>query len=290
MRYEGAIFRPPSEAGSLLIQATIGCPHNRCTFCGMYKKKKFRIRPVAEIKEDHWMARDTYGNGIRTIFFPDGNSIVLKTAELIEIFEFAQQLFPHLERITIYGSARFLLRKSLDDLKALRQAGLGRIHSGMESGDDEVLRRIQKGATADQIIEAGCRVKEAGIELSEYLLIGIGGRELSQQHALGSARVLNAIDPDFIRVRTYTPVPKTPLGQEYLAGSFQLPSPHEAIKELRLILENLKTTGLFLSDHISNYANINGKLPEDKEKMLQILDYALTIDESKFPSQDYRYM
>jgi radical SAM superfamily enzyme YgiQ (UPF0313 family) len=290
MRYEGAIFRPPSEAGSLLIQATIGCPHNRCTFCGMYKKKKFRIRPVAEIKEDLWMARDTYGNGIRTIFFPDGNSIVLKTAELIEIFEFAQQLFPHLERITIYGSARFLLRKSLDDLKALRQAGLGRIHSGMESGDDEVLRRIQKGATADQIIEAGCRVKEAGIELSEYLLIGIGGRELSQQHALGSARVLNAIDPDFIRVRTYTPVPKTPLGQEYLAGSFQLPSPHEAIKELRLILENLKTTGLFLSDHISNYANINGKLPEDKEKMLQILDYALTIDESKFPSQDYRYM
>ncbi|MGI6649229.1 MAG: radical SAM protein [Bacillota bacterium] len=290
MRYEGAIFRPPSEAGSLLIQATIGCPHNRCTFCGLYKKKKFRIRPVAEIKEDLWMARDTYGNGIRTIFFPDGNSIVLKTAELIEIFEFAQQLFPHLERITIYGSARFLLRKSLDDLKALRQAGLGRIHSGMESGDDEVLRRIQKGATADQIIEAGCRVKEAGIELSEYLLIGIGGRELSQQHALGSARVLNAIDPDFIRVRTYTPVPKTPLGQEYLAGSFQLPSPHEAIKELRLILENLKTTGLFLSDHISNYANINGKLPEDKEKMLQILDYALTIDESKFPSQDYRYM
>ena len=178
MRYEGPIFRPPSEANSLLIQATIGCPHNKCTFCGLYKKKKFRIRPVSEIKEDLVMAREAYSSEVRSIFFPDGNSIVMKTKDLVEIFELCYQLFPHLERVTIYGSARFLARKSLEELKALAAAGLSRIHSGMESGDDEVLLKIQKGATAQQIIDAGLRVKEAGIELSEYLLIGIGGRTL----------------------------------------------------------------------------------------------------------------
>ena len=144
MRYEGPIYRPPSEANSLLIQATIGCPHNRCTFCGLYKKKKFRIRPLTEIKEDLVMARNTYGDEIRSIFFPDGNSIVMKTKDLIEMFELSYRLFPHLERITIYGSTRFLIRKSLEELKALAAAGLSRIHSGMESGDDEVLRYIFK--------------------------------------------------------------------------------------------------------------------------------------------------
>ncbi len=290
MRYEGPIFRPPSEANSLLIQATIGCPHNKCTFCGLYKKKKFRIRPVSEIKEDLVMAREAYSSEVRSIFFPDGNSIVMKTKDLVEIFELCYQLFPHLERITIYGSARFLARKSLEELKALAAAGLSRIHSGMESGDDEVLLKIQKGATAQQIIDAGLRVKEAGIELSEYLLIGIGGRTLSKQHALGSARVLNALDPHFIRIRTYAPVPKTPLGQEYLNGTFQRLSPHEALKETRLIIENLQTTGFFLSDHISNFVNLNGRMPNDKATMLRLLDYALTLDESKFETVDYRYM
>jgi radical SAM superfamily enzyme YgiQ (UPF0313 family) len=290
MRYEGTIYRPPSEAGSLLIQATIGCPHNKCTFCGLYKKKKFSIRPVSEIKEDLWMARDTYGPEIKTLFFPDGNTIIIKTKDLIEIFEFAYKIFPHLQRITIYGSTRYILNKPLDDFKILKKAGLSRIHSGMESGDDEVLLRIQKGATAQQTIDAGIRIKEAGIELSEYLLIGIGGKQLSRQHALGSARVLNAIDPEFIRMRTYTPVPKTPLGQEYLEGTFELPSPHELLREIRLIVEELQTTGLLLSDHISNYVNLNGKMPEDKEALLKLLDSALSIDESKFNNSDYRFM
>lgn len=290
MRYEGTVYRPPSEAGSLLIQATIGCPHNKCTFCGLYKKKKFRVRPPAEIKEDLLSAREYYGPGVRTLFFPDGNTIVIKTSDLVEIIEYARSLFPHLERITVYGSARFLLRKPLADLKLLKEAGLSRIHSGMESGDDVVLERIQKGATADEIIAAGLKVKEAGIEISEYLMIGIGGVERSREHALGSARVLSAIDPDYIRMRTYTPVPKTPLGQEYLRGEFQLPTPHGALREIKLLLENLEGTGWLLSDHISNYVNLNGRLPHDREAMLALLDKALSIDESRFQKNDYRHL
>jgi len=289
MRYEGTIYRPPSEAGSLLIQATIGCPHNKCTFCGLYKKKNFRIRPVTEIKEDLYTARDTYGVNIRTLFFPDGNTIIMKTKDLAEIFEFSRQMFPHLERITIYGSARYILNKSLADFKILKQAGLGRIHCGMESGDDEVLLRIQKGATAQQTIDAGLRIKEADIELSEYLIIGIGGKQLSEQHALGSARVLNAIDPEFIRMRTFVPARRTPLGQEYLQGTFELPGPHQLLRETRLIVEHLNTSGLLLSDHVSNLVNLNGKLPEDKEALLKLLDYALSIDESKFNTSDDRF-
>lgn len=290
MRYEGAIYRPPSEAGSLLIQATIGCPHNKCTFCGMYKNKKFRIRPVTEIKEDLWRARDYYGPGVKTIFFPDGNTIVMKTKDLVEIFQFARQLFPRLERITVYGSARFLVRKSLEELRLLKEAGLDRIHSGMESGDDVVLQKIQKGATSQEIITAGLRVKEAGIEISEYLLLGIGGEERTREHALASAAVLNAIDPHFIRLRTYTPVPRTPLGEEYAAGTFKLLSPHQVLQELRLFLENLEVTGWLLSDHISNYLDLNGRMPHDKPLLLTAIDQALQIDEEYFPQHDYRFL
>jgi radical SAM superfamily enzyme YgiQ (UPF0313 family) len=290
MRYEGTIYRPPSEAGSLLIQATVGCPHNKCTFCGLYKKKQFRVRPVAEIKEDLDAARETYGPYVQTLFFPDGNTIIMKTKDLADIFNYAREQFPYLQRITVYGSAQYILKKSPEDFKILKEAGLDRIHSGMESGDDEVLRRIKKGATAKQTIDAGLRVKEAGIELSEYLIIGIGGVSLSEQHALGSARVLNAIDPDFIRLRTFIPARRTPLGQEYLQGTFELPGPHQMLRETRLILENLNTTGLFLSDHISNLVNLNGKLPEDKAKMLKLLDYALTLDETRFQKNDPDYI
>lgn len=290
MRYEGTVYRPPSEANSLLIQATIGCPHNRCTFCGMYKKKKFRVRPLQEIKEDLLSAREYYGPGVRSLFFPDGNTIVMKTADLAEAIRYARSLFPRLERVTVYGSARFLIRKPLEDLKLLREAGLNRIHSGMESGDDVVLEKIQKGASAAEIIAAGLRVKEAGIEISEYMLLGIGGVERWQEHARESARVLSAIDPHFIRLRTYTPVPKTPLGQEYLKGDFKLPSPHGILRELRLFIENLDGTGWLLSDHISNYVNVNGRLPHDREAMLALVDKALSIDESYFQQHDYRYL
>ena len=218
MRYEGTIYRPPSEAHSLLIQCTIGCPHNRCTFCGMYKDKQFRIRSVADIREDLTSAREYYGDTVRSLFLPDGNTILMKTAELVEILNYARELFPELSRITMYGSAQFLNLKTQAELSALRQAGLDRIHSGMESGDDVTLKNICKGSTAAEIISAGRKVIDAGMELSEYVLIGIGGLARSQEHALESARVLNAIRPDFIRLRTLIPMQGTPLHESYCSG------------------------------------------------------------------------
>ena len=287
MRYEGTIYRPPSEADSLLIQATIGCPHNKCSFCAMYKNTRFRIRPIEEIKEDLRAAKEHYGTYVQSLFFPDGNTIILKTEQLENLFLYARELFPHLQRITVYGSARFANKKSPHDFLRLKKAGLSRIHMGMESGDDLTLARICKGTTADEIISAGKKIKEAGIQLSEYYLVGVGGQERSREHALESARVLSAFSPDFVRIRTLVPVPGTPLYEELLAGQFVLPSPHEALEEIRLLIEHLQCTGtMILSDHVSNYWNVNGIIPEDRDKMLAELDRALAIDETRFRTPD----
>lgn len=285
MRYEGTIYRPPSEAGSLLIQATIGCPHNKCTFCKMYKDIKFKIRPVQDIKEDLLAARNYYGEFVESLFFPDGNTILMKTDQLVEIFEYASELFPHLSRITVYGSARFVNRKSLDDLKRLYQAGLRRVHTGMESGDDITLARISKGTTSQEIIAAGKKLKEAGLEVSEYYLTGVGGLERSREHAINSAKTLSQFSPNFIRIRTLVPYPGTPLYEEWERGSFQPLTAHQAMQEVRLLIENLECENtMLLSDHIANYANINGLLPRDKELMLKQLDELLTYPASCFRS------
>ena len=289
MRYEGTVYRPPSEAESLLIQATIGCPHNKCTFCGMYQRKQFRIRSVADIKEDLLMARDHYGNKVQSIFFPDGNTILMKTDQLIEILNYAREMFPYLMRMTVYGSAKFLKLKTLKEFRLLKEAGLSRIHSGMESGDDEILRRIKKGFTAAEMIDNGLKVREAGIELSEYILIGIGGRDRTQEHALESARVLNAFNPDFIRLRTYAPVKRTPLYEDLQQGKFHLLNPHEALKETRLLIANLEGPSELFSDHVSNFAWVNGNIPSDKPTMLETLDRLLTVPENEFNQPDSRY-
>lgn len=287
MRYEGTVYRPPSEANSLLIQATIGCPHNKCSFCDMYKGTRFRLRPVNEIKADLRMAQDHYGPWVRSMFLPDGNTIIMKTDDLVQIFEFARTLFPRMERITVYGSARFVDKKSLDDLKRLKEAGLNRIHMGMETGDDVTLARVSKGTTSEQIIRAGCKVRESGIQLSEYYLVGIGGRERTLEHARESARVLSAISPDFIRIRTFVPVPNTPIIEDYQEGRFQLLSPHQALEETRNLLQDLEADGSWVvSDHISNYWNITGQLPHDKEDMLAEIDRAMTIPEDQFRPAD----
>ncbi len=283
MRYEEPVYRPPSEAGSLLIQATIGCPHNKCTFCGMYKGKKFRIRKVEEIKEDLRAARDFYGaDSVRTVFFPDGNTIIMRTSRLVEIFNYTRELFPEIERITSYGSAKFIILKSPEEWKQLYEAGLSRIHAGIETGDAALLEKLRKGATPEQMVDAGRRVKDAGLELSEYILVGIGSRERTREHALGSAKVLNAIDPDFIRLRTWVPVPAAPLYEDYKSGKFEMLDPYEALKETRLLLENLEVSSWFLSDHVSNFANLNGKLPGAKEKLLAQIDQALELPRESF--------
>ncbi|MGI5880355.1 MAG: radical SAM protein [Syntrophomonadaceae bacterium] len=283
MQYEGTVYRPPSEANSLLIQATIGCPHNKCSFCAMYKGIKFRLRSVQEIKEDLLSAHNYYGEGIYSLFFPDGNTIIMKTDQLVEIFEYAHSLFPHLNRITVYGSARFVNKKSSEDLLRLKQAGLSRIHTGMESGDDITLQNINKGTNQEEIISAGLKLKAAGIETSEYYLAGIGGLERTREHAINSAEALSAFSPDYIRLRTFVPVPGTPLFEDYLEGKFKLLSPHETLREIRLLVENLNCENtMVLSDHVSNYWNIQGMLPRDQAAMLESIDHALTIDKRQF--------
>ena len=283
MRYEGTIYRPPSEARSLLIQCTIGCPHNRCTFCAMYKDKKFRIRSVGEIKQDLTAAREYYGDGVQSLFLPDGNTILMKTVELEEILKYARELFPQLSRITMYGSAQFINLKTPTELATLRAAGLDRIHSGMESGDDVTLKKICKGSTAETIIAAGQKIIQAGMELSEYVLIGIGGVARTVEHAIESAKVLNAINPRFIRLRTLIPMPSTPLYEEYLQGAFQLLGPHQALQETRLFIDTLTVENAELfSDHHSNYAWVHGRLPADKAEMIAKIEELLLLPESHF--------
>ncbi len=283
MRYEGPIYRPPSEADSLLIQATVGCPHNKCTFCMVYKKgPPFRVRPVREIEEDLDHAKRVYGPAVRTLFFPAGNTIAMPTGDLIRICSYACTIFPHLKRITTYGSSKYIHQKGLSDLIRLKQSGLSRIHVGLESGDDEILRRIKKGTDSVEQIEAGVWVREAGIELSEYVILGIGGKERTKEHADETARVLSAINPDFIRMRTFLPKINTLLLHQIKKGQFQVLSPHEVLKETRHIIENLQVTSQITSDHYTNYVDIHGRLPDDREEMLKAIDEAMKRDDSLF--------
>ena len=283
MRYEGPIYRPPSEADSLLIQATVGCPHNKCTFCMVYKKGPlFKVRPVNEIKEDLDQAEEIYGSRVRTLFFPAGNTIAMPTDDLAEICAYAKSLFLNLKRITTYGSSRYIYKKGLANLIKLRHSGLSRIHVGLESGDDEVLRRIKKGTNSSEQIQAGQWVREAGIELSEYVILGIGGKDRTREHADATVRVLNAIDPEFIRLRTFLPKINTLLLHQIEKGRFKMLSAHEVLNETRNIIEALDVTSEVFSDHYTNYVNVDGRMPDDRERMLGLIDEALTRDESYF--------
>ena len=283
MHYEGPIYRPPSEADSLLIQATVGCPHNRCTFCMVYKKgTRFKIRKASEIKEDIIEARNIYGPGIRTLFFPAGNTIAMKTDDLCEICRFARETFPKLQRITVYGSSQYIYKKSPEALRRLSDAGLSRIHVGLESGDDEVLRRIKKGTNSREQIEAGKMAMAAGIELSLYVILGIGGKDRSREHAQETVRVLNEISPDFIRLRTFVPKVDTPLLDEIREGKFQMLSPHEVLEETAAIIKSLEVRSYLTSDHYTNYINLEGRLPDAKEWLLNQIHKALEKDEDSF--------
>lgn len=283
MNYEGPIYRPPSEADSLLIQATVGCPHNKCSFCMIYKQgPPYRVRPVAEICADLDAAHEVYGDRVPTLFFPAGNTIAMPTAELAAICRHARDRFKGLERITVYGASAYIVSKGLDDLKRLRSAGLSRIHVGLESGDDEVLALIKKGTTAAEQVEAGRLVKAAGIELSEYVILGIGGEALSQAHARNTGRALAAIAPDFVRLRTLVPKINTLLLHQIRKGRFQMLSPHGVLAETRLLLEHLDCSTYLASDHYSNYINLSGRLPEAKAQLLKEIDTALTWDKRRF--------
>ena len=275
MRYEEPVFRPPCESGSLIIQATIGCPHNKCTFCGLYKGKKYRVRPLSEIKEDLVMARKIWSDP-PSVFLADGNTIAMRTDDLVQVLDYVNEAFPLVERISCYGGARFIRGRNVSDLARLKEHGLKIIYMGLESGDDRILEGVKKGATGADYIRAAENVREAGIELSTYVLAGLGGAERSREHALNSAAVLSEMKPDFIRIRTLVLMPGFPMYEDLERGDFQECSGREIALETRQLLENLDADGAyFLSDHVSNYLPLYGHLPEDTKEMLATIDRVL---------------
>ena len=282
MRYQGTVYRPPSEAGSLLIQATIGCPHNRCAFCAMYSGVSFRKRPLDEIVEDLDLARDAYGPGVRTIFLADGNSAALPTEELVAIGDAARQRFPQLERITMYGSAKFLVKKNRAEWERIAAADITRIHSGLESGDPKTLHEINKGVGPEDAAEAFNHVMQAGIELSVYLMVGVAGIERWREHAVGSAAVLNRASPDFVRLRTFVPMFGTEWCERWQRGELTLLNAHQALAETRLLVERLSGPTVLLSDHISNFLDVHGRVPDDRQLMLETIDEALRLPLDRF--------
>lgn len=282
MRYDGPIYRPPSEARSLLIQATVGCPHNKCSFCMIYKKgPPYRVRPFNEISEDLEESRKLYGETVRTLFFPAGNTIAMPTEELAAICRKAKEVYPGLERITVYGSSQYIAQKG-KQLFLLKEAGLSRIHVGMESGDDEILQRVKKGTTAAEQVLAGRLVKNAEITLSEYVILGLGGKERTEEHALSTAQAINQIEPDFVRLRTLVPKINTLLLHQINKGRFHLLSPHEILREAKLLIEHITCRTRLTSDHYTNYVNLEGALPENRDRFIKIINKALKRDESEF--------
>jgi len=273
--YDFPPFRPPSEANSLLLRVTRGCPWNRCTFCSMYKTIKFEVRDLGEVQTDIEMAKELYGDRIRTVFIGDSNSLLIKTEILVQVLNSLFSSFPLIERVTSYARAKTLFKKPIEDLVRIYRAGLNRLHVGLETGDPDLLMEIKKGATPEEMIEAGRKAKQAGFEYSLYVLLGIGGEEKWESHAKGTAEVLNQIDPHFIRVRTFIPQPGSPLYDAMMEGRFRSASPETILKENKLLLEGLQVTSQFLSDHISNLLPLHGKLPEEKERMVQMIDDAL---------------
>lgn len=276
MSYDIPPYRPPSEAESLLVRITRGCPWNKCAFCSMYKHMTYEQRPTGEIKADILSVRDSCRDSVRSVFIGDSNSLVIRTDDFVEILNLLYESFPHIERVTSYARAKTLQKKPEGDLKKLRQAGLTRLHVGLETGNAGLLQKSRKGLTPDEAADAGKKTKQAGFELSLYVLLGFGGEDQSMAHSRDTAAVLNRIDPHFIRVRTLQPQYGSELYEEMKKGIFIKAGHETVLREQRSLIENLNVTSWYLNDHISNYIPVNGKLPGDRDAMLQMIDEYLT--------------
>ncbi|MFM8980337.1 MAG: radical SAM protein [Planctomycetia bacterium] len=274
MRYVEPVYRPPSEADSYLLHVTYGCSHNECTYCAMYRSKRFAVRPEAEILEDIAQAARVLP-GVRRVFLLDGDALTAPTRRLVPVLEALGQAFPGLQRVGSYVNAVSILSKDDAELARLRALRLGIGYLGLESGDAEVNRRIVKGATLDEQVEAVRRAQAAGIKMSVMVLLGIAGRERSLAHAAATAEVLNAMDPRFVSCLCVTPVPGTPLWDDVQAGRFELPSPREILEELAVLVGGLRLSGaVFRSNHASNWLPLGGRLPADRERLLEAIDLA----------------
>ena len=269
MHYEGIIIRPPSEADSILLQVAVGCPHNGCTFCGTYKGELFRLKDEDIIRQDIDFARQ-HCTRLRRVFLTDGDVLSLPQAKLVDLFKRLRDELPWIKRISLYGSARSVNRKSADNLQELKNLGLSRVYLGLESGHDPTMKAIHKGATSEQMIEAGQKIRQSKIFLSVTALLGVAGRARSQAHAMATGQVLTAMAPNQIAVLTLMLLENTPLYRQQQAGDFQLPSQTGLLAELQTIIANTNLDRVqFQANHASNYLPINCRLNRDKESLLE---------------------
>lgn len=280
MHYEGTIIRPPSEAFSILLQVTLGCSHNKCTFCGTYKDKRFTIKNNETILNDIKFA-SKYMRNQDKLFIMDGDPLIIPQKRLTWIFDKINEYIPWVRRIGIYANAKSIKMKSLEELKDLKKRKLGIVYMGVESGDDVVLKNVRKGVSSRTMLEMGKKVMKAGIRLSVTVLLGIGGKERSLIHARETGRLLTAMDPDYVGALTLMLIPGTPLHNDYIHGRFQLPSQEELLLELReMIYYTDLSKGMFFSNHASNYLPLKIRYPHGKEDALKMIDEAL---EGKVP-------
>ncbi|MFW6081508.1 MAG: radical SAM protein [Desulfosalsimonas sp.] len=275
MHYEGMIIRPPSEANSILLQVTVGCSHNKCTFCGTYKGERFKIKPDETIMADIDFAAKHCKNQNR-VFICDGDALIVPQKRLLKYLKAIEEKLPWVQRVGLYANTKGISMKTPEELEELRDHGLGIVYMGLESGDDQTLKAVNKGATSEKMVKMGRKVKDAGIKLSVTVLLGLGGIERSRAHAEETGRVLSEMDPDFVGALSLMLIPGTPLHDDYESGRFPLLNANEMLKELRIMLANTElSNGLFHANHASNYLPIRAKLPEDKEKTLRLIDDAL---------------
>ena len=280
MHYEGNMIRPPSEANSILLQATVGCSHNKCTFCGAYKGERFKIKPIDIIMEDIDFA-SKYCQQQKRLFICDGDALIISHKKLPLILSEIKTKLPWVNRVGTYANAKSIRRRTLEQLREYKELGLGIIYMGLESGDDETLAKVMKKGTASDMIEQGRKVREAGIKLSITVLLGLAGPERSLIHARETGRVLSAIDPEYVGALSLMLVPNTPLYDDWKAGKFTLIDSKSMLTELGTMIAHTDLSrGLFFANHASNYLPIKARLPREKEETMQLIEQAI---EGKIP-------
>ena len=277
MRYEGNIYRPPPEADAYILQCTIGCSYNKCTYCSMYKDVRYRVRPIEELKEDIKMAKKAFGPRVEKVFLSDGDAISLPTSILLEILSELYTAFPKLSHVSTYAGPQSTLSKTQEELVQLRKAGLTMTYLGVESGSDEVLTAVRKGVTAEEMLEAGSNIVKAGIKLVAMVMVGLGGNgERSQIHAIKTAELINQMKPHLLGTLTTVPMEGTVLSRQTIKGDFKLLDPYEVLEEMKMLLEHIELQDLYVDGtHASNLLPIKGLLKDSKPGMLASINMYL---------------